>query len=69
MAQTAVETVIRKAVADVEFRSLLLTNPVEALSGFELTDDERTRLSKLDASAFEGGDLDDRLSRGLTTVN
>jgi hypothetical protein len=67
MAQTTVESIIRKAVTDETFRSLLLSNPTEALSGFNLTDDERAGLSKLDASTFEGDDLEDRLSRA--TIN
>ena len=63
MAQNTVETVIRKAVSDEAFRALLLNNPTEALSGFDLTDDERTRLSQLDVAAFAGGNLEDRISR------
>jgi hypothetical protein len=64
MAQNTVESIIRKAVTDEAFRSLLLSNPTEALSGFDLTDAERTQLSKLDPSAFEGGNLEDRITRG-----
>jgi hypothetical protein len=64
MAQNVVETVIRKAVIDEAFRALLLTNPTEALSGFDLTEAEHTQLSKLDGSAFEVNNLEDRVSRG-----
>jgi hypothetical protein len=65
MAQETVESIIRKAVADEAFRALLMNNPTEALSSYDLTDDERTGLSNLDKSIFDGsaGDLEDRLSR------
>jgi hypothetical protein len=67
MAAKTVQDVIRKAVADEGFRTLLLNKPTEALASYDLTDDERRNLSNLDASIFEGGaaDLGDRISRGV----
>ena len=63
MAQNTVETILRKAVTDEAFRALLLHNPTEALSGFDLTDDERSQLSTLNPASFEDGTLEDRVSR------
>jgi hypothetical protein len=65
MAAQTVQDVIRKAVIDDGFRTLLLNKPAEALVGYDLTDDERQNLSNLDSSLFEGGadDLGERLSR------
>jgi hypothetical protein len=66
MAAQTVQNIIRKAVADEGFRHLLLNRPNEALSSYDLTEDERRNLSNLDSSLFSGGanDLEDRLSRG-----
>jgi hypothetical protein len=68
MAAHDVQVVIRKAVADEDFRKLLLNKPTEALADYNLTDDERRNLSNLTPTLFEGGanDLGDRLSRGIT---
>jgi hypothetical protein len=67
MAQETVETIIRKAVSDEAFRALLVNNPAEALTGYDLTDEERAGLTNLDQSIFDGdgGSLEDRLSRGI----
>jgi hypothetical protein len=65
MSTVAVESVIRKAVVDLEFRSLLLSNPGGALSEYDLSDEERASLSNLDTTLFNGSaeDLEQRLSR------
>jgi hypothetical protein len=65
MAQEIVETIIRKAVSDEAFRALLMNNPAEALTGYDLTDEERAGLTNLDQSIFDedGGSLEDRLAR------
>lgn len=59
----AVEEIIRKAVDDAEFRASLLSNPEEALAGYELTSKERDILSTLDSDFFEAEGLDERISR------
>ena len=58
-----IEEIIRKAVDDAGFRAQLLSNPEQALSGYQLTDDERESLSNLGEEIFEAGGLDERISR------
>ncbi len=66
MSADSVQSIIRRAVSDADFRAALVAYPSETLADFDLTAGERDRLSKLDASIFEGSpsDLEDRLSRG-----
>jgi hypothetical protein len=68
MVETIVEIITRTAVADFEFRQTLLNNPGEILAEYDLTDDERTSLSTLEAATFDAsvGDLESRLSRGTS---
>ena len=63
MTLEVVETIIRKAVDDEEFRALLLSNPGEALADFDLSDEEREELSNLDDKFFEAEGLEERISR------
>lgn len=56
--------VVRKAVTDETFRKLLFRNPGQALSGFDLTKEERKALQGLPAEpleAFAEG-VDERIS-------
>jgi hypothetical protein len=66
MSPNVVQTIIRRAVADLEFRKVLVSDPRSALVDYDLTEEERERLSKIDAKVFDGsaGDLEGRLSRG-----
>ena len=67
MSTTNVQAIIRKAVADPAFLALLAGDPTAALAEYDLTQDERERLSKLDASVFDSSaaDLEDRISRAF----
>ena len=66
MSPNVVQTIIRRAVADLEFRKVLVSDPRSALADYDLTEEERDRLGKIDAKVFDGsaGDLEGRLSRG-----
>jgi len=66
MSADSVQSIIRRAVSDAEFRSAVMSSSSEALREYDLTAEERDRLSQLDASMFDGSpsDLEDRLSRG-----
>jgi hypothetical protein len=61
----AVQEVIKKAVADVEFRSRLFSDSETALSGYDLTEEERASLSALDEGAFDAlaAEVEERISR------
>ncbi len=59
----AVEDVIRRAVDDLGFRATLLSDPEEALSAYELTDEQRENLSSLEEDFFEAEGLEERISR------
>jgi hypothetical protein len=64
MSPSTVESIIRKAVSDPNFRAALVANPVETLDDFDLTAEERARLSKLDTGVFDGNiELEERVSR------
>jgi len=67
MSVSNLQAVIRKAVGDPAFLALLVSDPTTALAEYDLTPDERERLSKLDASVFDGSaaDLEDRISRAF----
>lgn len=65
MSAETVTTVIKRAVAEQEFRASLFQNPTAALSGYDLTEDERTALSNLTAENFDAlsGELEARMSK------
>ena len=67
MSQKVVEEVIGKAVVDAEFRSQLFSNPEAALSGYDLTEEERASLSALEADVFEAfaAEVEERISKGV----
>ena len=53
MSQESVELAIGKAILNAEFRDLLFAKPQEALSGFNLTADEKRGLLRLDFETLE----------------
>jgi hypothetical protein len=65
MSKEAVREVIAKAVADAEFREMLLNNPEQALMGFDLSDVEREEFNNLKVDDFDldAQELEDRISR------
>ena len=65
MSENSLKQIITRAVVDAEFRTLLLSNPVSALTGYELTDEEKAIFKNLSPEAFEAlaGTLDERISR------
>ena len=65
MSAENVTTIIRRAVAEQEFRTALFQNPNAALSGYELTDEERSMLTKLTAENFDAtaGEMEARISK------
>ncbi|MBI4670319.1 MAG: Franean1_4349 family RiPP [Chloroflexi bacterium] len=65
MSAETVTTIIRRAVAEQEFRAALFADPATALSGYELTEEERAALTGLTAENFDAlaGDLEARVSK------
>jgi len=53
-------------VSDEQFRAQLLSNPKEALVGYDLTAAERDDMENLTPDAFEmdQSEMEDRISRG-----
>lgn len=49
MSTESVSQIIGKALVEPEFRNLLFSNPEAALSGFELTEEEKVSLSTMKA--------------------
>jgi hypothetical protein len=58
--------IIERAIDDEQFRLLLFNQPEEALAEYELTEEERRRLSGLNQENFDefAGPLDDRHTKG-----
>jgi hypothetical protein len=67
MSEQGIESVIRRAVVDAEFRTLLLNNPAVALAGYDLCEHEVAHLSELDPALFDvsTSGLEDRVSRAM----
>jgi hypothetical protein len=65
MSQKAVESVIGKAVLDVEFRKALSVDPEKALVGFDLTDAEKASLNSMGSETMDAlaHTLDLRISK------
>ena len=65
MSKESVESVIGKAMLDTEFRELLLSDPDQALSVFDLTDAEKVALKSMDAETMDAlaNTLDARVSK------
>ena len=65
MSKETVREIIFKAVSDEDFRAMLLSNPEQALMGFDLTDDERQEFANLKAEdlSLDAQELEDRISR------
>ena len=62
MTHAVLKEVIDRAVADEQFRSLLLTDPSKALAGYDLSDEERALLADVDQEGLIpfAGSLGDR---------
>ena len=67
MSQAGVEQVIGKLVMDAEFRAAVAKDPQAALADYDLTDEEREGLSRVDTSTFEqaASALDDRATKAV----
>jgi hypothetical protein len=66
MSHKDVEQIISRAVVDEQFRELLFASPSEALTGHDLTADERQALQNLSREKFDNalGDLELRSATG-----
>jgi len=66
MSHKDVEQIVSRAVVDEQFRELLFTSPNEALTGHDLTADERQALQGLSREKFDNalGDLELRSVTG-----
>ena len=65
MSQENIQTIIGRAVTDVEFRNALFADPDAALGGYDLTAEELANLRAIDFETIESfaGTLDDRISK------
>jgi hypothetical protein len=65
MAQDAVSQIIGRAVTDAEFRSLLFSNPEQALQDYDLSGDEIEALKNLKQEDLEdfATKLDSRITK------
>ena len=69
MSQAAVEQVLGKLVVDREFRQLVQADLQKALTGFDLTLEERNSFKGVDLDDFDQTvtSLDERVSKALTS--
>ncbi|MBI5290616.1 MAG: hypothetical protein HY872_01930 [Chloroflexi bacterium] len=65
MSAETVTTIIRRAVAEPEFRGLLFRNASAALAGYDLAEAEHAALTGLNAENFDAlaGELEARVSK------
>lgn len=65
MTQDAIPQIIGRAVTDAEFRTLLFSNPDQALQGYDLSDDEVEALKSLKREDLEdfSTKLDSRITK------
>jgi hypothetical protein len=70
MSQEVVAKVIARALGDVEFRSQLFSDPDEALSGYDLTEEQRASLNALEEETFDAfaSEVEDRVSRAMIVI-
>lgn len=67
MSAENVREIIRKAVVDEDFRAQLLDNAEDAVSNYDLAEEEIAGLRRLTDEAFadDAGTLEERVSRGI----
>ena len=66
MSQSPLKDVIERAIDDVNFRQALFNNPDEALKDYNLSEEDRKKLSNLDENNFDdfAGPLTGRSTKG-----
>jgi len=63
MSKAALESVIRAAISDESFRKQLKQNPQAALSGYDLTSDERSAIMSGNDAKLKAMGVDDRMTK------
>lgn len=65
MSEEAVLSIIRTALVNEEFRNKLFSDPAAALSGYDLSEEEKKSLSSMQEEAFEAltSELEERISK------
>jgi hypothetical protein len=63
MSKSAVNQVIQRAISDAAYRRQLQSNPGKALTGFDLTKDERAAITSGDPSRLTALGVDQRMSK------
>lgn len=53
MTAKSIESILDRAMSDAKFAAQILTNPKEALAGFDLTDEEVARFERFSRADFE----------------
>lgn len=71
MSQEHVNMIIGRAATDSEFRKMLQEDTENALSEYELTDEEKEALQKMNFDSLDkfAGDLDDRISKRRRSIS
>jgi hypothetical protein len=67
MTSIALQQILARAAAEPQFREHLLSDPAQALAGYDLNAEERTALFHLSPENFEAevGLIEERLSKGF----
>ena len=64
MSAQSVESILSKAMSDAKFADALFADPEKALTGYDLTSDERAKFKSLTRAHFEGMSPEERKSFG-----
>ena len=68
MSKAAVESVFQKAMSDESFRTELKQNPESALSGYDLTSEERAAIASGSAVKIKALGVDERITKSVVNV-
>ncbi len=70
MSKETVQTIIGRAILEPDFRTLLFTDPIKALEGYDLTEAEAQSLKTLDKEKFDEAAslVDQRISKSAVDI-
>jgi hypothetical protein len=63
MSKAAVESVIQKAMSDENFRTRLKQNAESALTGYDLTPDEKSAITSGNSAKLKAMGVDERITK------
>jgi hypothetical protein len=68
MSKAACESVLQRVMSDESFRTSLKEHPESALSGYDLTSDERAAIASGSVARIQALGLDERITKSVVNV-